>query len=483
VTSPAGTAGTTVDVTVTTSAGTSAVVSGDKFSYNVPGPTVTSISPDNGPPRGGTAVTITGTNFTGATAVTFGATPATSFSVISATSIIAIAPPGLTGVVHVSVTTPAGTSPDPVGDQFTYAEPADSLKVRTLQVMVTPIVAQASGQAITGAIGEGTDDGFAAGGAPITASPTGLHFNFAAEQPQQQQQAYNSRTEDPFAALGDGANGKIANAAPPPHPSPAAVVAREWSAWADLRGAGFSDTNPNADMHGEQVNVTAGIGRKLNPDLLVGIVAGTEQFKYDVTSLTGTLSGVGGTVGTYFAWRFAGDLRLDGSLAWSDIGYDASAGTATGSFRGSRWLYAMGLTGNYRFGAVALEPSAKVFLLRESENAWTDSLGTLQAARIFTAGTASTGAKIFSSFPFAAGTTVAPYVGLYGDYHFSTDNALPVAAPPAVVGIMNGLSGRVTAGATLAGAGGASFGLGGELGGLGSNYKVWTGRASVLWPF
>ena len=33
-------------------------------------PTVTSISPDSGPTTGGTSVTITGTNFTGATAVT-----------------------------------------------------------------------------------------------------------------------------------------------------------------------------------------------------------------------------------------------------------------------------------------------------------------------------------------------------------------------------------------------------------------------------
>ena len=40
-----------------------------------PIPTVTSVSPNYGPPAGGNSVTITGTGLTGATKVTFGATP------------------------------------------------------------------------------------------------------------------------------------------------------------------------------------------------------------------------------------------------------------------------------------------------------------------------------------------------------------------------------------------------------------------------
>ena len=48
--------------------------------------------PDVRPGGGGTSVTITGTNFTGATAVTFGGIAATSFTVNSATQITAVAP-------------------------------------------------------------------------------------------------------------------------------------------------------------------------------------------------------------------------------------------------------------------------------------------------------------------------------------------------------------------------------------------------------
>ena len=84
-------------------------------------PSVTSLSPTSGPTNGGTSVTVTGTSFTGATAVKFGSVPATSFSVTSATSLSAVAPAGSSGPVDVTVTTSAGTSPTSSADTFTYS--------------------------------------------------------------------------------------------------------------------------------------------------------------------------------------------------------------------------------------------------------------------------------------------------------------------------------------------------------------------------
>ena len=60
-------------------------------------PTITSIVPNNGPPFGGTIVTITGTNPIGATSVFIGSTPATNVTVVSATQITAATPAGSTG--------------------------------------------------------------------------------------------------------------------------------------------------------------------------------------------------------------------------------------------------------------------------------------------------------------------------------------------------------------------------------------------------
>ncbi|MEP6908746.1 MAG: putative Ig domain-containing protein, partial [Pseudoxanthomonas sp.] len=116
---PAGTG--TVDVRVTNAGGTSNTSAADQFTY-VARPAVTSITPSAGPATGGTMVTITGSGFSGTTAVTFGATAATGFTVNSATQITATAPAG-TGTVDVRVTNAGGTSPAVAQDQFTYVAP------------------------------------------------------------------------------------------------------------------------------------------------------------------------------------------------------------------------------------------------------------------------------------------------------------------------------------------------------------------------
>ncbi|TKT68799.1 IPT/TIG domain-containing protein, partial [Aquamicrobium sp. LC103] len=84
-------------------------------------PTITAIAPNTGPMAGGTTVTITGTNLTGATAVAFGSNPATNVTVDSATQITAVTPAGAAGAVDVSVTTPGGTGTQTGG--FTYEAP------------------------------------------------------------------------------------------------------------------------------------------------------------------------------------------------------------------------------------------------------------------------------------------------------------------------------------------------------------------------
>jgi hypothetical protein len=81
-------------------------------------PAVTGVSPEAGPQAGGETVTITGSEFDEVTSVTFGSTPAKSFTVDSSESITAVAPAG-TGTVSVLVTTPEGTS-SAGGAQFAF---------------------------------------------------------------------------------------------------------------------------------------------------------------------------------------------------------------------------------------------------------------------------------------------------------------------------------------------------------------------------
>jgi IPT/TIG domain-containing protein/PASTA domain-containing protein len=104
---------------------------GSSFSYGLtfnadvePAPSVVLISPNSGPIAGGTAVAIAGADFTGVSAVHFGATPATAFTVESERRLTAVAPPSAAaGAVDVTVTTQAGTSAATPDDHFTYIAP------------------------------------------------------------------------------------------------------------------------------------------------------------------------------------------------------------------------------------------------------------------------------------------------------------------------------------------------------------------------
>ncbi len=120
VTSPASPSpgGGAVDITVTTTYGTSTTSTSDLYTYVSP-VTVTSISVHTGAPSGGTTVVITGTDFSGATAVKFGSNAA-SFTVNSSTQITATSPAGGAGMVDITVDTSTYDSTPTLADQFTY---------------------------------------------------------------------------------------------------------------------------------------------------------------------------------------------------------------------------------------------------------------------------------------------------------------------------------------------------------------------------
>ena len=137
----------------------------------------------------------------------------------------------------------------------------------------------------------------------------------------------------------------------------------------------------------------------------------------------------------------------------------------------------MALTGQAQVGAFKLEPSASAYILNEQQEAYTDSLGTLQAERKFNAGRASAGGKAIYPMQWRS-AALEPYVGLYGDYYFSGDTALVTGV--ASQAVITGWSGRVVAGLGTA-IDGKRMLLESELGGLGSAYLAWTlrGRLSV----
>jgi hypothetical protein len=598
-TTPAGNAGAVVDVTVTTSAATSAINQpGDQYTYSGP-PAVTGLSPNTGPSAGGTSVTITGSNFSGATAVNFGSTPGTSLSVNgSGTLITVLSPPG-SGTVNVTVVTPSSTSAISPLDRFTYGKattsltltsspnpssygqpvtftalvtgnaptgtvtfsqggttlgtaplgnitatsasavftistlqrgadlvtanyggdanngpdpvtvtqivnaPADSVRLRETQIAAMSVESNASAAAITGAIDNAIGAGFS-GTCPIAPTPNGSGFTYcfdgeqSAQNPRPAQQA-RARIDDDFAVLGydDGLPGtrwsapqdsRLAGDLTPYASRPAVVPynqPRAWLAWVDVRVSQVvrtgSTNNLSSDLSGLQGNAMFGLTRTFLPNFLIGLTAGYEDFNYKVDAYNGVLRGQGVTGGGYLGWLFGQHLRFEAAGTWSDIFVNDSAGTASGQFTGQRWLGFGNLTGNFGWLDTMFEPSAQVYTLWEHENAYTDSLGTPQGTHDFDTGRASGGLKV--SQAFSVGTTkVVPYLGLYGDYYFTMDNAngAPGLTP---VPLMQGWAARTSGGITAALPNGAQMSVGGELSGIGNTTQILTVTVRGSVPF
>jgi hypothetical protein len=95
-------AGATGDISVINPGGT-ATIAGFAF---IAAPSISNFTPKNA--ASGDTVTISGTNFTGATTVKFGGSAVSSFNVINATTILAVIGTGATG--DVSVSTPGGNA-------------------------------------------------------------------------------------------------------------------------------------------------------------------------------------------------------------------------------------------------------------------------------------------------------------------------------------------------------------------------------------
>ena len=112
-----------VDVVVTNPDGKSATRSGGFTFVAAAAPTLATVAPANGPSAGGTAVTLTGTNFVGAS-VSFGGTAASSVNLVSPTTLDVTAPAHAAGPVDVVVTNADGQTATKTNG-FTFDAPPD----------------------------------------------------------------------------------------------------------------------------------------------------------------------------------------------------------------------------------------------------------------------------------------------------------------------------------------------------------------------
>ncbi|MGL4405969.1 MAG: autotransporter domain-containing protein, partial [Notoacmeibacter sp.] len=154
-------------------------------------------------------------------------------------------------------------------------------------------------------------------------------------------------------------------------------------------------------------------------------------------------------------------LRFDGQFSSTWLNYDTSSGAVTGSYKGTRLIGSVAVTGSQTAAGFLFEPSLRVTGTWEEQTAYVDSAATARAARSFHFGKVSAGVKASKNYKLSETASIAPFVGLYADYRFSGGDTT------ATSDAFDDLSGRATFGFNAKINQTTSFSLNGDISGLG----------------
>lgn len=355
----------------------------------------------------------------------------------------------------------------PLNQVVETPETPDSDNLYLMAAKATKIAAQTSGQAMQGAVDNALDDAFGDGNS-FSPGANGFYMSYAGGSLPTAKPldaaAFDSRAgNDGDKAINSMLGTRGTHSADELQP----VVSSNWRIWADVRNTWWNSDLATGDVQGSQLNMLVGATYVFSPALAAGVFAGYETFGYDSLPLNAQLEGSGWTGGAYLGWKFAPHYRFDIGVAGTALDYDAASGAAQGGFDGSRLFLTTGVSGNHEMGAFRVSPSAKLYALWESDDAFSDTLGTAHAARSFSTARASGGIKVAYPFQSSGGLAFEPYLGAYVDYYFSSEDT------PSLNGILvdvirDGWSARFTGGVTLVSETGLRATFAGEFGGLGT---------------
>lgn len=252
----------------------------------------------------GSNVTITGAHLVGATAVHFGVTPASSFKVVSADAIEAVAPAG-GGSVPVTVTTQTGTSGSGPADEFTYVPPPS---VSTISPSVGP---EGGGTAVT------------VSGSSL-AQATEVQFGGASAE------SYHVVSPETIEAVAPPGSGTVNVIVSTPYGTSGPVVGDEF---AYVPPPAISGVNPGSGPEGGGTTVTIS-GSNLNDASSVDFGSSSASFKVNSTSsIEAVAPGGHGTVSVSVTTPY-GTSSQDGQFTYNAPPPPPSIGLSVGPYHG-----------------------------------------------------------------------------------------------------------------------------------------------------
>ena len=264
-----------------------------------------------------------------------------------------------------------------------------------------------------------------------------------------------------------GQQGQVVPAADAPHTM---VSESAWRLWAAGRYIHASGTET-----GDQFNGLFGVSRRFGDNKAFGLFGGYEGFNYTDAS-NANFGGDGGTFGGFVAGQINPRLLLDARAYGTLLNYNIASSGATGSTSAQR--LSGSVTGSYELGngPLSFKPFVRGTGLIEWQNAYTDSAAAAHAGQTLSEGTISPGVKISRSISNANGASFTPYISGEADYVFG--NTLLAGFSD-----VQGISGKVSAGASWVNSNGQTFGLDASYGGIGSTINSESLMATINVPF
>lgn len=178
----------------------------------------------------------------------------------------------------------------------------------------------------------------------------------------------------------------------------------EFNAWMSLQWRHFS-----GGSDGHSADLTFGLDRFINPDLLVG-----GYFAYgqsEMTTGTTILSANSPAFGIYASRRLGQGLFLDGTLGVAR----PRVKVGTGRFTSTRYTASLQLSGETTLGALTVSPFVSVLGTLDQQPAYTGTLGAVAADDVKSV-TASLGARFEPTMGIGPGNAWQPWLSVAWDH-------------------------------------------------------------------
>jgi outer membrane autotransporter protein len=252
--------------------------------------------------------------------------------------------------------------------------------------------------------------------------------------------------------------------------------------WVEGNASYFVNDRGDGKRQGHAALLWTGVDAVVMPGLLVGVMGQFDWMSDSSASDGVSREGHGWMVGPYLSAWLTRNVYLDARALWGQSTNELNPlGSYTDTFTTSRALAAAKLSGDWRFGALGVRPSAEVIWFTEQQKAYTNAIGIDIAGQSYSLGRTMFGPEFSYRFVSADKSAFEPFVGLKGVWDFARTQESTAAGEP-IGG--DTVRGRLEAGATYRTPAGISVRALGGYDGIGStgSYHAIQGQAQIVVP-